>query len=667
MLRKPLGGLVAVLILAAAAACSTGQTNVAPLTAGASNAVSTIGNAPYQTNAVNGMTSYVAVSGTGSVTASASATAPTGTVALSAATRALIAHQADSTGNTPLLYYTLTATATTTITAVSYVNITMPSAPTGSTYLAYWTGTQWETVNLPTPKPGTYANGTLGIPGGALNGKTGVALNAGQSLYLAAYVGSLVTPVPSPTPQPSAPVASPSALALSIGQQGTVSVTSGIEITITAQSSNTSVATVTASASTGTGTSASFTVKAVAAGTATITFTDPLNRTTTSTMTVSAAPPSPDASPAVIGLGDIASVNLSAKPSTLVTITSNSPSTAKVSTSSSGAGAGNSVQVTTDGNGAATFYVVAEAGGATTITMVDALNDTGTMNVTVSAITNGTFASGVTGWTACSFAHTAFNAPVNPSTPTPNTPVPAQTTAPTASVASVASLIGATSPPANDSPNAPGATAPPVLGTSVALVGSIDSQTPAPGGSTNQGAFPKGEFGMCQVITVPASAAYLSFWVWEGGSNYSFATSDQEADILDSTGTTIQSTLFAEQNCYIHPSSGWAPGAATSSGCWPATYGGDTSNYQDWIGGGYWQPRGPYNLSSYAGTQVTLYIGNWSYYTDSASKYAAFLYVGTVQMTGSSTFPTTAPARANRSLGTVTLTNRSIQSNKNIR
>lgn len=640
MLRKPLGGLFAVMLLAVAAACSSGQTDLAHLTSGAGNAQNTIGNAPYVTNTVNGMQSYLSIAGKGSLTVSASASAPSSVTAFAA-------RRADTVTNSPILYYTVTATSATNITGVTLLNISMPAAPAGSAYVAYYSGSSWITAGEPSPKPGTYSNGVLGIPGGSINPTAGVNLTSGQSLYLVAYTGGVATPTPSPPP---APVASPSALTLSVGQTGSVTITTGDNDAVTAVSDNPSAATVKSPVTADATGAAAFTITAVGAGSAKITFTDAYSRTTTANVTVTTAPPTPMPSPAnaIIGLGDTISVGISAKPSTAITVTSTNTSIATVSAST----------VTTDGTGAATVNVTGVSAGATTITFTDPYNDVGTMNVTVSAIKNGNFATGLTNWTACSFQHAAYSSgPVDPSTPTPNVPVPAQTSAATTPVplASVSNLVGAATPPANDNPNATG-TAPPVLGSSVALIGSIDSATPAPG--VNEGAYPKGNFGLCQSFAVPATATYLSFWVWEGGSNYSFATSDQEADILDSTGTTLEATLFAEENCYIHPSLGWAPGAASTSGCWPAAYGGDSSDYMDWIGGGYWQERGPFNLSSYEGQTVTLYIGNWSYYLDQASKYAQFMYVGNVETTTTSTFPTAGPLHARRNVGAVTLVHR---------
>ena len=576
----------------------------------------------------------VTITGAGTVSASQSVSNPSAVPVLALKHRASSsATHPDQTSNTPIAYVTVTASSTASLSTVALKLAPTATIPSGTYYLAFWNGSQWVT-----------AGNAASISGGIVSVSTGnlspaISLASGSSFYAAVYTGEIFT---TPSPPPPAPVASPSSLTLDIGLTGQVTVTSGESIQIKATSSSPGVATVTASATTPpNGTTATFTVTAVALGTTTITFTDPLNRTTTTAVTVNNASPTPEPSPATatIGLTDVVPVTISAHANTLITVTSTSSSIAGVATTSGGSPSG-TVQVTTNGSGAATVYVTGVGGGSTTITFADQNTppNTGTMNVTVSGIKNGAFTSSTTNWTACTFAHTAYSAAVNPSTPTPATPVPTQSPgAATAAVpaASIPPLVVGT-PPANDNPNvtAVSATAPPVLGADVVLVGSTNA--------ANQ-FFPKGNFGICQSIAVPAAAPYLTFWVWEGGSNYSFKTSDMEADILDSTGTTVQQTLFAEENCYLHPNTWGGSGVNTTSGCWPSAYGGDSSGYEDWIGGGFWSPRGPYDLSAYAGQTITLYIGHWSYYLDTANYYAQFLYLGSVQLLPTNSFPTTGP------------------------
>jgi hypothetical protein len=624
----------------------------------------------------------VQVKGSGSLSASQSTTAANSVPALQLKTRS--ENTRDSTGNTTVAYVTLTATAAATISQV-IISVSPSSVPSGTYYLAYWNGTQWVTVG----SPATVSGNLITVNSGTIT--PAISLAAGASLYLAVYTGQILT---TPSPPPPAPVAVPTSLTLFPGQTKPVTVTSGEGIEITGSASPSGVATVTCASnssssacSTGTGTTVTFNISAVGAGTTTITFTDPLGHTATTTVTVNTSPPTPSPVPgsAVIGLGDIVAVNFSAYANTAVTIAvSPSPSSvAAVNTSNSATGASGSITVTTNSTGAGTFYIVGEAGGTTTIDLTDTYGNEYQMPITVSAVTNGAFTNGLTGWTPCSYQHTALAAPVDPASPLPNAPEPAQTSAattpvPLASISPLVTIPGA--PPANDNPGYPSAgsitqsgitytspgSAPSVLGSDVALVGTIEASVVA---------YPKGAFGMCQTITVPASTPYLSFWVLEGGSDYSFATGDQEAAIFGSYGTNVASSLdeylFAEMDCYLHPTTAspagiWGgAGVNTTSGCWPSAYGGDTDSYYNWIGGGFWSQRGPYNLSAYAGTSVTLFIGNWSYYHDSAAYYAQFLYVGNVQLGATNTFPNNAIYTKGRSLGAITLKPRAaIQSTK---
>jgi hypothetical protein len=249
---------------------------------------------------------------------------------------------------------------------------------------------------------------------------------------------------------------------------------------------------------------------------------------------------------------------------------------------------------------------------------------------------NGNFATGsLAPWYACNFVRNGYAAPVNAS-PAPQE-TPTQDPSPTATIAPAAlsALATVVTPPPNLNANHTGAI--PALGSYVALAGSTDSET-------------SGTAGICQKIAVTSVNKYLSFYAYEGGAEYNFKYADQEADILDSTGTTLQSTLFAELNCY------WDPGVLgltgyLGSGCIPASDG-STSTYTDWQGG-YWVQRGPYDLSSYAGQTVTLFIGVWDLYADAApATYSNEIFVGNVQLTSSDTFPASFAARKSRARAT---------------
>jgi hypothetical protein len=251
-------------------------------------------------------------------------------------------------------------------------------------------------------------------------------------------------------------------------------------------------------------------------------------------------------------------------------------------------------------------------------------------------ITNGNFASGdLTGWHQCSFGHTPLTTLTNPS-PSPLVTTSPQTAttvaiatpfpAPTASPGNAMAIVGTV--PANYNPSG---AAPSVLGTYAAQVGS-PVETAA------------GATGICQSFTPTLTDHFLSFWVWEGGSENSFKFGDQEATILDSTGTTVVSQLYSELNCFVDAGSGGAGtgivgnAADASSVCLltPPTPKVSIAT------GGSWVQRGPYDLTTQIGTPITLFLGVWQ---SSKGTFDNTMYVGNVQVTSSSTFPTTFSGR----------------------
>ncbi|MGB6986665.1 MAG: hypothetical protein WBD74_11895 [Candidatus Aquilonibacter sp.] len=705
-----LGIIIAVTAIAIAACGGQGSPGTPyPAVPNANAASLTSGGQTITLTSVTGLAVGTAkVSGSGSVSVSQSIGNPSGVPILAIAKPKTPASvKAQESGNTPLAYVTVTAQSDATVSQAILSLSPTAGIPNGTYYLAFWNGAQWVTLGSP-----------ASINAGVITASTGiispaVSLSTGSSYYLAIYTGQIFV---TPTPPPAPPVVSPSVLSLSVGQTHLITVTSGAQLTITALSSNTNVATVTpSSTSTGMETTASFTVTAVSAGTATITFTDPIHQTGTSTIQVNNNSPTPSPSPpgtTTIGLGDTAPIGISADPNTQITITTSAYTIAALATGSPGPlptppatlpappttfASASSVTMTTDSSGAAYFWVHGAAGGYATISLSDVHGNTSTMTLTVSAITNGTFTNGMTGWNACSYAYSAKSATINAASPFPNTPEPAQTApaetpVPLGSLSPLVSVT--TSPPANDNPGwsdytdasltpntgsvtfsqngisetvtTPGSF-PSTLGTNVMLLGSINAAN---------NPFPKGTFGVCQTFTIPTPAPgvgdpYLSLYVLEGGTEYTFKYADNEAAIFGSYSANVASTLdeylFAEENCYAHPSdatpAGIWGGAGISgggAGCWPYTYGGDPSAYQNWLQGGFWSPRGPYDLSAYAGQTVTLFLGNWSNYHDTAAYYLQFMYVGAVQTTFSSTFPATAPYNKRRSLGTVKLGSRSM-------
>jgi hypothetical protein len=256
---------------------------------------------------------------------------------------------------------------------------------------------------------------------------------------------------------------------------------------------------------------------------------------------------------------------------------------------------------------------------------------TATPTPAAAAIVNGNFASGslAPGWKACSFSHPGYTAPVNASpAPQGTAAQPLTATAPisASNLATFGNKVG--TPPPNYNPNNNGPIPSGLTGGHAAMTGDQNSEN-------------AGAAGICQTFTVNAANHFLSFYAYEGGSEYSFGYADQEADIMDATGSTIQKTLFAEDNCFWNPGKIGATGYL-GSGCIPAAFG-STSSYTDWQGG-YWVQRGPYDLSAYVGKSVTLFLGVWDDSTNNTpypDTYSNEMFVGNVQMSSSSTFPVT--------------------------
>jgi hypothetical protein len=254
-------------------------------------------------------------------------------------------------------------------------------------------------------------------------------------------------------------------------------------------------------------------------------------------------------------------------------------------------------------------------------------------NVTVAApvIANGNFAGGTLApWTACSFTRPGYLTPTNAS-PAPVSPTPQPTTAPfTALIPTVAAgLVAVVTPPPDLNPAVDGVASASILGSNVVFAGSQNSEV-------------KGVAGICQQVTVPAAQPYLSFYVYEAGSEFNFKFADQEADILDSTGTTVQQLLFSELNCFDDPTTLGAV-AFPTGGCVPngTTYPGfsGTSTFADYQGG-YWVPRGPYNLTAYAGTTITIFIGEFDESLSAApNKDWNGIFIGNVQMSAYPVLP----------------------------
>lgn len=637
--RKHLLGSVAAFALLVAAACSGGSSNAptvpypAPSGIG-SGALSSKSATSISLAPASGLGSgSVALLGSGSVTVTQSATNPTGTKVLQVKTLKAATAQASSQ-NSPIAYITLTASSAVTLSSISGVNVTPATTPpAGPYYLAYWNGTQWVTIG----NAGKAANGIITF--GSVTLSPAVSLASGANFYVAVYGGSVIT-----TPPP-APIASPSALTVPMGTTQTFNVTSGTGVAITATSQNTSVATVAiespqpSSPPNPPGVT-TFIVTPVGIGSTTIKLVDAYGQVGTPvavTVNNTFPSPKPSAGSNIFSLNSTPTIQVSTKSGTTVRaqVTSSTPSGVLTSVPAS---------VVADSLGHANFQVTASAPGSATITFTDQANDTVTFAVTVSNVQNGGFANGLANWTNCSYAHTPQTVAVNESSPVPVNPLPTQSPgATTAAITPSSNLSSVVAPPANDNPSPPagvGPTAPPAVGSNVALLGSLD---------TSVVNVPKGEFGICQQVAVSAATPWLTFWAWMGGENYSFKTADQEAMVLDSTGTNVLKQLLLEQHCYIHPPA-QSPGITSPStnGCFPAAYGGDSNNYKDWAGGGYWQQFGPFNLSQYANSTITLYFGNWSWYANNSNTYSNFWYLGSVEMMPTNALPALSPLDARR-------------------
>jgi len=266
------------------------------------------------------------------------------------------------------------------------------------------------------------------------------------------------------------------------------------------------------------------------------------------------------------------------------------------------------------------LFVVASTGGIYVTPVTPSATPTPSPSPTASptvapanAIINGDFETGsLDPWYACSFNRTwNYAAPIDPSPAPPSpSPQPVGTVGPLGTpVASVQggetygpipTPTGASTPPAGYQQFV---TVTPESGTYMALAGSATDKT----GNAN---------GICQDISVPLNAPLLTFYVWEGGTQFGFGTTDDEADLISTPGSgtpTLTDTLFAEINCYD-----------LSVGNASCLAGGTRAK------GGAWTPRGPYDLSAYAGQSLTLFVGTWA--TTHSATSTLFMFVDNVNL-----------------------------------
>jgi hypothetical protein len=133
---------------------------------------------------------------TGPVTAQASLSNPTGLSPLAKRRKTTLA-----TG-TPLLYITITSTGSSAVLSAASGSFTLAQSPTASVYLAYWTGSEWDTVSdTAATVSGTAVSFTYAFS---------PAIVANPSAYFALYE-TMSSPLPmasaSPSPSPSSSAA----------------------------------------------------------------------------------------------------------------------------------------------------------------------------------------------------------------------------------------------------------------------------------------------------------------------------------------------------------------------------------------------------------------------------------------------------------------------------
>jgi hypothetical protein len=189
MPSKPLLLIALVIVSLMATACGGGGGggSVAPGVNTGGSPTSTPATPQTVIVSAGGISATLGVSATGTVTAQAATSNPSGTGVLSLRRIASLA-----TG-TPLLYVTLSAASSTTITAIGG-QFVLASAPTQSVFLAYWTGAEWDSVST---TPATVSGTTATFTSVALSPAVVANPNAYFALYTAG--GALPTPSPSPT------------------------------------------------------------------------------------------------------------------------------------------------------------------------------------------------------------------------------------------------------------------------------------------------------------------------------------------------------------------------------------------------------------------------------------------------------------------------------------
>lgn len=297
---------------------------------------------------------------------------------------------------------------------------------------------------------------------------------------------------------------------------------------------------------------------------------------------------------------------------------------------------------------------LANASATLTVTATPAPTPTATATASTAptnVIVNGDFESSSTAiapWFVC---YTGANASKTGNAAYPVTdasPDPAPTAGATAPAATAAPTAG---PNANDvrvaqsvPSDASGGTGPVHGGANAVQVGSVDYDLGGSGAGSGNGRG-KGIMGVCQTVTVPTTNPQLTFWVYEGGNQLTFSSQNHLAAVFAgdggftqitdtpvvggnaySTTTTWSDLLFAQNNCFNN-----YPGGKTGTG---------TSDQavcavgQPTATGGVWYEKGPYDLSAFAGTQVTLMLGVQG--NSTSTVIYTYAYYDDVSLTGSS-------------------------------
>jgi hypothetical protein len=143
----------------------------------------------------NGITAVLTYpGGTGSVTATSSASAPAGTTTVSPAD---LRRAQGSATSTVVYYVTISSAAGATLTGLPAAALTLTTAPIGTYQEAQFTGTTWANVSGVTS--------TVNTAGTAVEfsaGSSAVTIPANGSIYLAFYQGNYPQPTPTPVATP---------------------------------------------------------------------------------------------------------------------------------------------------------------------------------------------------------------------------------------------------------------------------------------------------------------------------------------------------------------------------------------------------------------------------------------------------------------------------------